>query len=148
LVARITSSTPPARQEIADLQVVRPDAVQRRQRPHQHVIDAVEVARLLDPGHVLRLLDDADKATIAGRVGTEVARVGVGDVAAHRAVGDAVLDVAHRLDEPLDLLARRLQDVEGEPGGALRADAGQALQLLDQPGQRLGAGHGTARVID
>ena len=110
-----------------------PDAMQRRQRPHQHVIHAFEVARLLDGRDVLRLLDDADEPVVARRVRAEVAGIGVGDVAAHRAVGDAILDVVHGLDEPFDFLARRFQDVEREPLRALGADAGQALQLLDEP---------------
>ena len=35
------------------LQVVRADALQRRQRAHEHVVEAFELARLLDGGHVL-----------------------------------------------------------------------------------------------
>ena len=63
----MTSSTPsPTRAEQPlDLQVVGPDALQRRQRAHQHVIDALELARLLDRRHVLRLLDDADDPAVA-----------------------------------------------------------------------------------
>ena len=54
-----------ARQQALDLQVVRTDALQRRQRAHQHVIHALELARLLDRRDVLRLLDDADDVVIA-----------------------------------------------------------------------------------
>ena len=60
-----------------------------------------------------------------------------GDVVAHRAVGDALLDVAQRVDETLGLLARRLEDVERETLRALRADAGQALEFLDESDERI-----------
>ena len=121
-----------ARQQSLDLQIVGTDAVQRRQRAHQHVIDAAELARLLDDRDVLRLLDDADQPLVAGRAGAERAGIGVGDVIARRAVGDALLDVADGVAQPLGILARRAQDVEREPLRALGADAGQLLQLLDE----------------
>ncbi len=71
----------------------------------------------------------------------ERARIGVGDVVADRAVGDALLHLANGVDQPIGLLARRLQDVEREALRALRADAGQALQLLDEAQERIGEGH-------
>ena len=64
LVARMISSMLPfadAREQALDLQLVGADALQRRQRAHQHVIHALEVARLLDGRDILRLLDDADQ---------------------------------------------------------------------------------------
>ncbi len=54
-----------ARQQAFDLQAVGTDAVQRRERTHQHVIRALEIARLLYCGDVLRLFDDADGALVA-----------------------------------------------------------------------------------
>ena len=67
LVARMTSvdAVADAREQALDLQVVRADALQRRQRAHQHVIHALELARLLDRRHVLRLFDDADDLVVA-----------------------------------------------------------------------------------
>src|SRR6185503_7428423 len=120
-----------------DLQVVWADTVQRRQRAHQHVIQAAELACLLDDGHVLRLLDDADHFLVARCAGAEGARIGVGDVIASRAVGNAILDVADRLAQAFGILARRAQDVKSEALGALRADAGQFLELLDEPDERI-----------
>jgi hypothetical protein len=71
----------------------------------------------------------------------EVTGIGVGDVAADGAVGDAVLHLAHRVGEALHFLTGRLQDVERQPLGALGADAGQALQLLDQLGEGIRTAH-------
>ena len=138
-VARMTSVTPPADRARAgpDLQIVGTDALQRRQRAHQHVIDTLELARPLDRRDVLRLFDDADEVLVAVRARAVRARVGVGDAVADRAVGDAILQLADRVGQPLGLFARRLQDVKREPLRALRADAGQALQLLDEANKRL-----------
>src|SRR5262249_19405171 len=115
-----------------------PDPLQRRERTHQHVIDAPEFARLLDRRHVLRLLDYADDVTVARVAAAERTGIDVGDVVAHRAVRDALLPLAHAIDQPFGVLARRLEDVEGEPLRALRTDSGQALELLDEMNQRLG----------
>src|SRR6266542_2734481 len=75
---------------------------------------------------------------IAGVVAAERTGVGIGDVAAHGAVSDLILDAAQGVGETLGLLARVLEDVEREALRALRPDAGQMLQLLDQSDQRLG----------
>ena len=133
------SSTPigvDARQQPLDLQVVRTDALQRRQRPEQHVVDAAKAAGLLDDVDVLRLFDDADHAVIAGGVGAVDAGIDVGEVVADRAVGDAILDVADGVAQPLGVLARGLEDVKREPLRALGADARQALELIDEMLQR------------
>ena len=63
-----------ARQQALDLQVVGTDALQRRQRAEQHVVDAAEAAGLLDDVDVLRLLDDADDALVARRIRAVAAR--------------------------------------------------------------------------
>ena len=69
------------------------------------------------------------------------AGIDVGDVAADRTVGDALLDRPHRVDERVDFFARRLQEVKREPLRAAGADARQALQGRDQIGQRIGTRH-------
>jgi hypothetical protein len=75
---------------------------------------------------------------IAGVARAQRTRIGVGDVVADRAVRDAGLDVADGVGEPIGLLARRLEDVKRQPLRALGPDAGQRLQLLDQPDERFG----------
>ena len=98
------------------------------------MIQTAELASLLDDGHVLRLLDDADQTLVARGARAVHARVGVCDVVARRAVRDALLDVANGVAEMFGVLARMPQDVKGQTLGALASDAGQLLQLLDEPG--------------
>src|SRR5678816_2825625 len=102
------------RDRALDLEIVRADAVQRRQRAHQHVIDAAELTGLLDDRYVLRFLDDANQALIARRARAERARIRFRDVVARRAIGDALLDVADGLAKAFRLVARILQNVKRE----------------------------------
>ena len=67
---------------LSPLQGIGPDPVQRRQDAHQDVIDAAELARLLDDRHVLGLLDHADEALVARGARAEGTRIGVRDVVA------------------------------------------------------------------
>ena len=117
------------------------DALERRQRAHQDVIHALELARLLHRSNILRLLDDADHVAIALVAPAESTRIRVGDVVTDRAVGDAFLHFSYGIDQPIRLLARCLQNIEGEALSPLRPDAGQALQLLDETQERIGEGH-------
>ena len=86
---------------------------------------------------VLRLFDDADDARIAGVAAAERAGIGVGDVVADRAVGDALLHVAQRVDQPVGQLARRLQQVKGETLRAFGPMPGRRTEFLDEAGQRI-----------
>ena len=71
----LDAAAPHARQQLLDLQIVGPDAVQRRQGAHQHVVEATEVARLLHRRHVLGLLDDANDFVVAAVMRAEVAGI-------------------------------------------------------------------------
>jgi hypothetical protein len=125
-------AVPDARQQALDLQLVRPDALQRRQRAHQHVIHALEVARLLDSRDIRGLFDDADDVMIPVHVAAERAGVDVGDVVAHRTVRDALLHIAKGVSQPLGVVARALEDMEGQALRPLGADARQPLELFDE----------------
>src|SRR5262249_28363144 len=63
------------------------------------------------------------------------------NIAAGRAVGDAVLDLAHRVGQPLDFFTRRLQYVEGQPLRTLGANPGEALKLFDEFRKGIGTRH-------
>jgi len=104
----------------------------------QHVVDAVEVVRLLNGGDVGGLLDHADQALVAGCAGAIDAGVDVGDVIAHRAQAQVGLDVAHGGGEGFGIFVAGAQDVEGQPLRAFRADAGELFQLVDQARHRFG----------
>ena len=107
--------------------------MQRRQHAHEHVVQAAVLARLLDHHHVLRLLDDADHALIARWTYTEYTGIGGGDVVTRRAVGHLLLDVPDRLAQPLGVVAWILEQVERKALRTFGADAGELLELLDQP---------------
>src|SRR5450756_3218735 len=58
-----------ARQQLRDVQVVGLHAVQRAQSPAQDVVEAMELPRALDGHDVEGLLDHAEHARVAARVG-------------------------------------------------------------------------------
>src|SRR5829696_1886417 len=87
------------RVELADLEVVRLDAVDRRQRAAEHVVAAAELVRALDRDDVARVLDDADERAVPARVGADLAARALGQVEADFAETDAFLDLADRVGE-------------------------------------------------
>ena len=119
-----------ADEERLDLEVVRPDAVERRERAVQHVIAAAKLAHALDREEIGRLLDDADHLGAAPRVGAQRTRITLREREAHRAEPRLVLHREQRLGQRLGVLALAAQDVERQPRGRLLADPGQARQLL------------------
>jgi len=96
------------------------------------VVEAAELARALDRHDVARLLDDADDALVAARVGAHGTELALGEVEAAPAEADALLDLDDRLGEREDLLARLPEDVEREALRAARSDPRQPRELLDQ----------------
>ena len=63
----VTVAVAEALDELADAQLLGPDAVDGRDRAVQHVVEAVELAGALDRDEVARLLDDADHAACRAR---------------------------------------------------------------------------------
>ena len=86
------------------MEVLGVDAVDRRERPAEHVIAALELARALDRDYVARLLYDADGARLAPLVLADAAgRLG-GEVEADLAVADGRLDLTDGVGQPERLL--------------------------------------------
>ena len=77
----------------------------------------------------------ADLGAVPLGVGADSADVGVGQVLAFLAKHDVVLDGVDSVGKLESLLVGKLDDVVGQPLGALGADAGQLGQLLDEAGQ-------------
>src|SRR5216683_3137891 len=69
--------------EVGDAKLLRPNAMQRRDRAVKHVVYAVKVLCLFDGGDVGRLFDHAHQALIAGGAAAIDARVKVRDVVTH-----------------------------------------------------------------
>ena len=93
-IASTTSCTPFAstrRKQLVDAQVARLDAVERRERAAEHVVEAAELRRPLERDDVDRLLDDADQRVVAPRVGADAAELLLGEVAALAAEAHALL---------------------------------------------------------
>ena len=122
-----------AGEQLADLQPVRPDAVDRRDRPVEDVVEALELARPLEGEDVERLLDDAQPRLVAHRVAADRAQRLVADVEAAIAEDDLVADVDERRGQRPRLRVGGAQQVVGQALGGLGADARQARERLDQP---------------
>ena len=125
-----------AAEQLSHVKVLGIDAVDRRQRPAEHVIAAMELPGALDRDHVARLLDHADGGRLAPLVLADAAAWTRGEVEADLAVADGRLDLPDRVGEPERLLLGDAEDVEREPLRGALADAGQASELGDEPVDR------------
>ena len=103
----------------------------------EDVVDAL-VARALDGVDVGGLLDHADEAQIAGGARAIGAGIDVRDVVADGAEAEAGLEVAHGFGEGGSIFVGGAENVEGEALRGLGTDAGQLLQLFNEPGHWLG----------
>src|ERR671932_1830171 len=66
-------------QELVDPQVLRLDAVERRERAAKDVVEPAELVRPLERDEVDRLLDDADDGVVAAGGGAEAAELPPGE---------------------------------------------------------------------
>src|SRR4029078_8283131 len=96
-------------EQLGDVEILRIDAVDRRQRAAQHGVAAVELTRALDRDDVARLLDHAERGRLAPRVLADAARRLGREVEAHLAVADGRLDLPDRLGKPERLLLGRAE---------------------------------------
>src|SRR5690606_11608548 len=90
--------------ELLDAEVLRVDAVDRRERPAEDVVAAVELVRPLDRDDVARVLDDADDRAVAPLVLADAAARADGEVEADLALADRLLHLADGVGEREDLL--------------------------------------------
>ena len=135
LVARTTSrdlAALDAPQQLGDLQVVGVDAVDRRKRAAEHVVEAAVLVGALDRDHVGGLLDDADQRLLA--VGSEQIRQSGPSARLKQRSQRPTFSFTSRIAvaRRLGLLVRRPQDVEGEALRGALADPRQPGQLGDQ----------------
>ncbi len=111
----------------------------------EHVVAAAKLTGALDGEHVERFLDHADPSGVAAGIGADVARVdaGLGDVAAHAAVRDLLLDGDERRGEGARVIGRGTKDVVREALRRLGPHPRKLAELLDQAGDRCDeTGHG------
>ncbi len=108
------------------------DAVERRKRAAEHVVDAAILMRAFDRQKVGRLLDHADDRPVAPRVGADLTELLLGQVPALAAKADALLHLADRICKGERLLRWDAEDVEGEPLRRPRSHPREAGELRDQ----------------
>ena len=84
------------------------DAVERRQRAAEDVVEPAVLRRPLERDEVDGLLDDADRRPVAARVEADRAQLVLGEVAALAAEADALLHLLDRPGERQRLLLLRL----------------------------------------
>ena len=122
-----------AGQQLADADILRPDALHRGDGAVQHVIAALEIAHALHGGHVARVAYHADHAVVAALIGTDRAGVFHRVVAADRAVFYRLAALPDGAGQLVHLILREGDDVIRQPLRGFCADAGQAGELLRHP---------------
>jgi hypothetical protein len=143
-VATITSLAGPpssgsvARQQAVEMNLLRTDAVERREPPHQHEILAAIGQRLLDHDLIGRRFDHAEQRRVALWIAAGSADFEFGEGIAARAMADAIDGPAQRVAKLARAFAVVLQQVIRHALGRLRSNAGQHLERLDQRLQRGG----------
>ncbi len=125
--------------ELADIEVFRADAVERRQVAAEHVIAPLEGARAFQRPQVAHLLEHAEQGPVAPLVAADGAGVGGVDVAADRAGPHGARDRVQRPDQRLHQHLALLQEVERRAAGRAGPKPWQPRQQLDQS---LDIGHG------
>lgn len=119
-------STRYARVELLDLQILWLDAIDWRQSAPEHVVKAMEFVGALHWNHITGLLNDTDHARVATPVLADATAWLIGEVEAHLAQSNLLLDLLDRLGEPKRVLVRGTQNVESEP---LRGAVANAREL-------------------
>src|SRR5204863_5130088 len=121
-----------ASEQLVDPEVLWLDAVERRERAAEDVVEAAELVGPLERDEVDRLLDDADDGMVAARVDADRAQLLLREVAALAAEADALLHLLDRGGERERLVAARLEQVEREALRRSRPDPREARQLRDE----------------
>src|SRR5215216_2347999 len=119
-------------QELLDLQLVRSDALDRRDRAEQHVVQAAVLLSPLDGDDVAWFLDDAQQRGITSVVAAVHAQVALGEVEAPPAPAHALLRLDDGARKTLGVIGRALQQKERDALRRFGADAREASQLVDQ----------------
>src|SRR6185312_8592867 len=119
-------------EQLANPQLLGSHPGQRIQCATEYVVTAAEFTGALDGLHIFRFLDNAHQRCIATRIAADATAVLVGDVAAHRTKFHAVAHLAQNCGEPINLWRLHRQQMKRDPLRALRPDAGQLAELVDQ----------------
>src|SRR5581483_11005930 len=97
-----------------DAQVLGTDAMQRRERSVQHVIDAVVRSRFFYRGNVGWLFHHTHEALVACGAGAIDTRLDIGDVVADGAEVQALLEISDRRRQGFGLVFTAAQNMKGK----------------------------------
>ena len=115
-----------------DVEIVRADAIERRQRAAEHVVFRVHRAGAFQRPEVRDILDDNQGGAVAARVGADRAGIDRVDIAADRAFGDLVDRLGERGGERTHQLVLLLDHVQRGAAGRAGAEPRHLGQKLDQ----------------
>ncbi len=104
----------------------------------QYVVEPVVLPRTLYEHDVVRLLQNADRGSIAVGVATDWAQLAFRDVVALRAESNFVTHGRYGIRELLSFVAIHSKQVKRNPLGGLGANAWQTFEFVYQPGHRFG----------
>src|SRR6267143_2106 len=97
----------------------------------QHMIDTFEAAGFFYGDQAVRFFDDTNNGMIARSRSADAARIDISEVIAHRAENDALLNIAHRSYQTIEVVVRRAHDVKGDPLRGFVPNAGKAFKFID-----------------
>src|SRR5207237_359159 len=119
-------------QQLPHPEVVGADSLDRADRPAEHVVPPMELARLLDRDDIFRFFDHTNDGEVASRVAADAALRLFSDVAADLAEPHLFLYLKQNLSKTADGEGIGRKQVEGDSLRTLRTDVGQPAQLIDQ----------------
>ena len=121
-----------ARQQFDDSQIVRADAVQRRQTSSQNMERAVKSFHLVQSGRISGVLDHTNETSVPRWIGAHLTGIGFRNVETDRAESDLLFDLSYSVGEFDGLFLGEFEDVKSQTSGCLASDAGQARQPIGQ----------------
>ncbi len=118
--------------QLGQVELLRPDAVQRREGASEDVVKTTILVRPFDADDVPGLFHDADDGGVPPRIPADVTELLFGEVEAARAEADDLFDLDESVGQGKGFLGRQLEQVEREALGGLGPDAGKLAQLIDE----------------
>ena len=109
-------------------QLLGPDAVERRQVPHQYEVHTAKPRRVLDRHDIGRRFDDAELRLVTTGCGADRTQLVLGEHAAAAAMADALHCVGQRTSHVVCAFPVPLQEMERNPLGRLLPYPGHAAQ--------------------
>ena len=124
--------------QIRDPQLFGTNAMDRRNRSMQNVINAIVMPCLLYRGDIGRLFDYADQVLVSSCARAIGAGINVGDVVTYRAQTQAGLHVMDGAGKGARIVFAGTQNVKCKPLRRFASNAGKFFELVNQTGHGFG----------